>query len=71
MQQVEAPVPQPAKAVLAMYRLPNRTVAAQLGISAHWLGRCLNGWEQPSERIRHELAELLRLPENVLFREQP
>lgn len=65
-----SPVPQPAKAVLAMRRISNREVAAALGISAQYLGRVLNGYVEPSARLRAEVAAFLSRPESKLFRDR-
>lgn len=62
------PEPQPAKAVLALRRISNRSVARQLGCSEAWVGRVVNGLAPPSARFRRELAALLTLPEELLFR---
>lgn len=65
---MEVPEPQPAKAVLALRRISQKCVAAQLGVSPIHLGRVLNGWSRPSARLAKELAELLGKPVEELFR---
>lgn len=62
------PVPQPAKAVLALRRITNRRVAAAYGSSDHYVGRVLNGLQQPSPRFRAFLAAFLDAEEDELFR---
>ena len=61
-------LPQPAKAEIALRRLTNRAVAQRLGVSEEWVGRVLNGRVPAPERFRHDLAKLLGLPEERLFR---
>jgi transcriptional regulator with XRE-family HTH domain len=61
-------IPQPAKAELVLRRLTNRDIAQRLGVSEVWVGRVLNGRVPPPERFRRDLAELLNLPEERLFR---
>jgi transcriptional regulator with XRE-family HTH domain len=63
--------PQPALAVLRMRRLTNRQVARDLGYSAHWVGRVLNGHDDPAPPFRRALADYLGLPEIVLFHAGP
>ena len=63
-----SPEPQPAKAVLALRRISNRSIARRLGYSEAWVGRVVNGLAPPSERFRRALAALLGLPEALLFR---
>ena len=62
------PSPQPAKAILALRRRTNRSIAAATGKSVHYVGRVLNGWQAPSPEFRAQVAALLELPEEVLFR---
>ena len=61
-------IPQPAKAELVLRRLSNRALAQRLGVSEGWVGRVLNGRVPAPERFRRELAVLLELPEERLFR---
>lgn len=63
-----SPVPQPAKAILAVRRITNRRVAAVYACSPHYVGRVLNGLQEPSPRFRAFLAAFLDLPEDALFR---
>ena len=58
---------QPAKGVLARRRITNRAVASALGISETYVCRVLNGLAPASSRFRRGVAELLELPESVLF----
>lgn len=62
--------PQPVKGVLALRRITNRQVAASFDppITEHYVGRVLNGQENPSPRFRLALACLLGMPEEALFR---
>lgn len=62
------PVPQPAKAILAMRRTTNRRVAAATNTSEHYVGRVLNGYYKPSAAFRRSVAALLDLPESELWR---
>lgn len=62
------PVPQPVKAVIAMRRRTLTSLAAELGVSHHHLGRVVNGYVSPSDRIRQGLAEALNAPQELLFR---
>lgn len=62
------PIPQPAKAHLAMRRVTNRRLARLYGSSDTYVSRVLNGYEPPSARFRSFLAELLGEPESALFR---
>lgn len=62
------PVPQPAKALIAMRRRTLTSLAHELGVSHHYLGRVLNGYVPPSARIRRGLAVALGVPEEMLFR---
>ena len=62
------PTPQPAKAIVALQRRTNRSIAAELAYCEHTVGRVLNGIEPPSARFRTGLSALLGLPEEVLFR---
>lgn len=59
--------PQPAKAVLAFRDISLVRVAADLGVSKHWVGRVLNGRERPSADFRTRLAEYLELDADDLF----
>jgi transcriptional regulator with XRE-family HTH domain len=61
--------PHPAKAVLALRRITNRAIAQHLGVSAHYVGRVLNGYVKPSARVRAGLAEYLQVPVAELFRD--
>lgn len=65
------PDPQPAKAVLVMRRIQQSDVAAKIPCSRTWLYRVLNGYVEPSERIRRRMSYLLDLPEDELFRPRP
>jgi transcriptional regulator with XRE-family HTH domain len=62
------PTTQPAKAIIALQRRTNRSIAADLGYCEATVSRVLNGIEPPSERFRTGLSALLGLPEQVLFR---
>lgn len=62
------PVPQPAKAVLAMQRITNREVCRVTGFSDVFVGRSLNGYVSPSAPLRRAVAELTHMPEADLFR---
>jgi hypothetical protein len=62
--------PQPAKAIVALQRRTNRSIAAAIGYCEHTVGRVLNGLEPPSPRFRTALSALLGLPEDVLFRQE-
>ena len=62
------PVPQPAKAICADRGIRNTELAAQLDVSAHHVGRVLNGWVQPSDRLRARFEAVLELRADDLFR---
>lgn len=64
-----SPVPLPAKAILASRRISNRAVAASFspGMSAHYVGRILNGFLPPSPRFRAGVAAMTGLAEETLF----
>jgi len=59
--------PQPAKALLALRDIPQSRVAADLNLSAHWVGRVLNGRERPSEDFARRLSKYLDVPAADLF----
>ena len=61
-------MPQPAKGVLAMRRIPVRRVAVKLGCSQEWDGRVLNGLVPAPATFRAGLSQMLDLPEEELFR---
>jgi hypothetical protein len=62
------PVPQPAKAVMASKRRTNRSIARATHKSEHYVSRVLNGWQKPSPEFQAQLAAILELPQDVLFR---
>lgn len=65
------PNPQPVKGVLAIRNIKIRAAAEAMpggSVSEHYLGRVLNGYIPPSERVRRGLSDLLDLPEDELFR---
>jgi hypothetical protein len=68
--EARVPVPQPAKGVLAIRRITNIEVARSLDppVSPHYVGRVLNGFDQPSPRLRAAVVALTGLPEEALFR---
>lgn len=59
--------PHPAKAVIVGQGRTIKSVAAEVSVNPHTLGRVLNRHEQPWPRLRRRLAELLELPESELF----
>jgi transcriptional regulator with XRE-family HTH domain len=59
--------PQPILAVLALRGLKQSRIAAEVGVSARWLGLCLNGKQRPSEVLVKKLSELLDMPRDELF----
>lgn len=61
------PIPQPAKGELARQRIPNTRVARAADCTAEWVGRVLNGYNRPPERLRKVIAELVGKPESELF----
>lgn len=65
------PTPQPAKLELTRQRGTVSDLARRLGRNAHALGRVLNGYEKPSDRLRREIAEALGKPEGELFHDEP
>jgi DNA-binding XRE family transcriptional regulator len=65
---VTDPAPHPAKGELAMRRMTVRHAAQLLGVHEQVLGRILNGREQPSIRIKRDLASLLGVSAKRLFR---
>lgn len=62
------PIPQPAKAVCAARGIRNTELAAELGVTSHYVGRIFNGQVQPSQRLRERIAETLAVPAEDLFR---
>jgi hypothetical protein len=62
------PEPHPVKAVMAERGITVRAAARFLEMHEVYLGRVLNGWEEPSRRVRSGLSRLLGLPEADLFR---
>lgn len=67
---MSAPVPQPAKGILAMQRTSNARVARLYGCSPHYVGRVLNGYEKPPARFELFLSELTGQSTSTLFREE-
>lgn len=59
--------PQPAKALLALRDRTVRDVARELDVSAHYLGRVLNGLVRPSQRLTERLAAILDVEPAELF----
>jgi transcriptional regulator with XRE-family HTH domain len=59
--------PIPAKAIIALRRLTNRQIAADLGVSPAYVGRVLNGQQLASRRFREALADYLDRPRHELF----
>jgi len=64
------PKPQPAKGILALRRITNRELARHLGCTPEWVGRVLNGYVRPPDRLKAAVAELTGAPESELFREE-
>lgn len=57
----------PAKAELAVRRVSIRAVAERIPVSAHYLGRVLNGYARPTARIVEGLERVLGRPRDELF----
>lgn len=58
---------QPAKGVLAVRRITQRSVASALGCDYRHLSAVLNGERRGSERLKQRLAEYLGRPVTELF----
>jgi len=56
-----------AKGILGVRRITIRRAAATIGVSELFLGRQLNGFDEPTPRVRAGLSALLDLPEDQLF----
>ena len=63
------PKPQPVVAVLATRRITKIEIARQLGYTPQWVARQLNGYTRTTEPFRRGVAEILDLPETILFRD--
>ena len=66
------PTPHPAKGVIAMRPdITNRRLAKATERTEPTVSRYLNGIYEPPDSFRAAVAELLGLPEHVLFRPRP
>lgn len=57
----------PAKGILAVRRISQRTAAGAIGCTPEYLCSVLNGSLPPSARFRRNLSEYLGEPEERLF----
>lgn len=62
---------QPAKGLAALRGITNADLAAELSVSAAYIGRVLNGQTKPSPELRSRIATILDAPERELFAEDP
>lgn len=53
---------------MATRRRTNKSIAVATGKSENYVSRVFNGWQAPSPTFRAQVAALLELPEEVLFR---
>jgi hypothetical protein len=59
--------PHPAKAVLVMRGITNKSIASLYGCSNVFVGRVLNGHDKAPPRFKAFLSDLLEVPEGELF----
>lgn len=62
--------PQPIKGVLALRGIRNIDLAEQVGVCPHWIGRIVNGHDQPSSALADRIATVLDVPVDELFTPQ-
>lgn len=54
---------------MAARRRTNRSISQATGKSENYVSRVFNGWQAPSAEFRAQVAALIGLPEEVLFRD--